>query len=313
MYNEEVKNMYLEQLPTTSLKKLMRSTFKNSLDYEEYFRKDFYNFIEPEIKEFFVAIQSTSFESLNTKCSLLRSYTQWAIDHNMSNDNINHYDSISRDDLRSCLNEALYSMKFITLDELKGFCDDFINPSDKALCYCLFFGIYGESGEELKEVTASRVDTANGCIDLPNGKHVNMPTWVARIIQESCETYENYSVMANGELYRVLLREDDPCVIKSRVNATVDNNLNYKRKISRRIGLLNKEIHCVAFTIKRLKNSGMLWHIKQYMKQTGMTASEVYNDPYTKEIFKLYNVVLRPSLSIFMQQWGNILDGSFGE
>ena len=309
MYNEKIKFDYLGQLKLPSIEKTAYSIFNNNLQYEEYFRKDFCNFVRPEIIEYFTALRSVAFESLNTKCSILRGYTQWCIENNLSSDNINHYDEISRDDLRSCLNKSLYKQKFVSLDELREICKEFINVSDKALCYCIFFGIYGNGGEDIKELSGNCIDIDSGYIKLSNGKEVNVPSWVAEVFKESCETYEYYTYKDNGDLFEMKLQELDPTVFKGRNNMSIsDDNDSFKARITRRLRKLNIMADCIALTAKRLKNSGMIWQIKNLMQKKNLTIKEAYEDKEVKNIVEWYGLKYPHSFHTFNNLYGTFLE-----
>ena len=307
MYNEETKMEYLNQMPMQSAKKVLLTVFNSDLGYEDYFGKDLCNFTEPEILEFFIAWDSIAFESLNTKCSLLRSYTQWCIEHNLSNDNINHYDSITRDNLLSCLNKTKYEQKYITLEELKNVCDNVVNVRDQALCYCIFFGIYGKEGEDLRELTAQCINLETGHIKLLNGREFDVPVWVAKILHDSCETYEYISYNANGNVFEMSLKEDDPTVFKARNNSSVATMAVFKKRISRILSLIGKEMSCPAITAKRLRNSGIVYHLKNYMIENNLNAENMYYEDYTGEIMEKYGLQYPIGLANFNMKYGSFL------
>lgn len=307
MYNEEVKNEYLNQMQLQNAKKIIFSIFNNNLGYEEYFGKDFCNFTNQEILEYFTALDSVAFESLNTKCSLLRTYTQWCIEHNLSADNINHYDSITRDNLRNCLDKTLYQSKFVSLEELREICSQFVNVSDRAVCYCIFFGIYGNGGEELRELTSSCIDINTGHIKLHNGRELDVPVWVAKELYDSCETYEYTVLRDNGEIFDARLRDTDPTVFKARDNSSSDSLRAFSKRISRRLSMLGKEAESVTMTTKRLKNSGMIYKIKKFMEENGLTVEEAYRSQETRDIFVEYRLKYPPSIGLFLERYESFL------
>lgn len=306
MYNETTKMEYLNQMTMQSAKKILFTVFNNDLGYEEYFGKDMCNFTEPEILEFFVAFDSIAFESLNTKCSLLRTYTQWCIEHNLSNDNINHYDSITRQNLYDCLNKAKYEQKLITLEELKEVCENVINVRDQALCYCIFFGLYGKDGSDLLDLTAKCIDINTGRIVL-KGREFIVPAWVAKIIYDSCETYQYVAYNANG-VFEMRLKETDPSVFKPRDNATVDTLHSYKKRISRVLNDIGTQTSCLAMTVKRLRNSGIVYHLKRCMEAHQLTIEELYVSKYAEEILEKYYLQYPKSIIVFMTKYGVFLD-----
>lgn len=308
MYNEVIKNEYLDQLQSISIQKIARSLFQNTLGYEEYFEKDLCNFTETEIVEFFTAMQSVSFESIYTKLSVLRGYTQWCIEKNLSNDNINHYDGITKEKLRGCLNKSLYQRKVITLDELREICDGFINPSDRAICYCIFFGIYGDRGSDMRELTADCVDVQTGHIVLRNGKEFRVPLWAAQAIYDSCGEYTYYNYKSNGDISEIRLREDDPTVFKPRDNSSKDTLDLFNKRITRKMMAFSRSTDCVAMTIKRLKNSGMIYTLKNYMEKNDLTLDVAFKRREFKDILKWYGITTYPrTFGVFKEKYGVFL------
>ena len=177
---------------------------------------------------------------------------------------------------------------------MREICDGFVNISDKALCYCLFFGIYGEKGDDLKNLTAECIDLNTGHIVLRNGKEVNVPTWAAQAMYDSCEEYTYYVYKQNGEIFEAGLREDDPTVFKARNNATRDGQKQFLQRVTRRIVKIREDTDNIAFSIRRLKTSGMIWAMKEYAKEKNLDTFQLFKAPYTVEIFKRYGITFYP-------------------
>ena len=298
LFNREVKEEYIEQLRSSSVKRLTRSVFKMSKEYEEYFKKDFYDFIKPEIMELLASMNAISFNSLNSKCSVLRTYTRWAIDRKLSKDNINHYDSITPEEIRECLNKFIQQKKYITLAELDELSKDFLNISDAALCYCLYFGIYGKQGIEIKNLTEESISTSENKVSLVTGRTVILPSRIINILYESCEEYD-YILPEDKKFGFMALDPTDKSVFKKRVNARYDTiESNHKRILSRLVKLKN-DTGCVSLGISRLKNSGLLETIKNYIDDHPESLDTLYSNPEIRNIYKTWDMTFPPIKKTF--------------
>lgn len=298
MYNEDVKNEYLDQLISSSVKRVAKSVFKNSEEYERYFNKDVCDFIEPEIIEYFTSMSATSFVGLHSRCSILRTYTQWCIDNRINKDNINHYDSIKPKDIDGCLNKIGEKNKYVTYEELRELAQEFTNVSDEALCYCLFFGIYGKKGEEIINITNDDISTVSNTVELSSGRKVYVPHEVAIILKESCNEYD-YILPEDRRITTVPLMKDDPSVFKRRANArnnTIDSN---NRRILGRLMKLRNETGSQALGVSRLKNSGLLEAIKNFSDNHPEYRKSLYDRQEIKDLYKKWNMTFPPVKKTF--------------
>ena len=293
MYNESVKKEYLDQLVSISIRRAASSIFKSSEDYEEYFKKDICNFIEPEIREYLTGMNAISFAGLHSKCSILRTYTEWCISRNLSNDNINHYDSITPKIIKSCLNRFAEQSKYITYDELKELAKDFTNVSDAALCYCLYFGIDGDRGKEIINLTADDVNLGSSTVKLVTGRSVKLPDEVIMTIIDSCNEYD--FILPSGKRFSTLpLDPTDPGVFKKRANARLDTVDSNNRRILNRLSKLKYETGCAALGVSRLKNSGLLEAIKKYLDKHPEHRNDLYEQDEIKKIYQTWNMTFPP-------------------
>lgn len=300
MYNEEVKKEYLNGLLSTSVRYATNSIFRNSFEYEEHFGKDLYDFIEPEIVEFLTGMNAVSFASLHSRCSLLRTYTEWCISKKISKDGINHYDSITTDIIESCVNKFGAQKRYVSYEELKEITKDFINVSDSAVCFCLFFGIYGFKGKEIIGLTLNDIEESSGKITLNTGRIVKVPHEVVSIFVDSCNQYDY--ILPGGRRFSTLpLSEDDPSVFKRRANARFFTEENNYKRIVNRLKKIKDETGCPAIGVATLKNSGLLWQIKQYIDKNPVSG-DLYDDENVRSIFKKMDMTLPPARKVFHEK-----------
>jgi len=305
MLNEERKKDYLNQIFSSSVRYATEKLFRNLRGYEEHFNKDLCDFIEPEIKEFLSALSISSLNSLNSRCSIIRTYTQWCIENSLSVDNINHYDSIKMEDLKECLNPFLVKKMVLTLEELDEAVSGCVNTCDKALLYCLFFGICGKKGEEISSLIVEDIDILEGFVR-SNGRILHIPKYVLRIFNESCETYK-YITGENLDK-EIIFDKEDKCVFKRRNNTTVNTQDNAFIRMKSRLEKIRKDNgNYIALTVPRLRNSGVIWDMNKYFDSFDSYDKEPFHDENVREIFKIHEMRFPAIKTSFDNRFGPYL------
>jgi hypothetical protein len=87
--NESFKKKFIDDKSTIT-KGYTVNVFNKCKDLEEYYNKDVCNFTLDQIKQLLLTFNSTSVECLRVVTSVLRKYTQFMMENNLSIDNINH-------------------------------------------------------------------------------------------------------------------------------------------------------------------------------------------------------------------------------
>ena len=287
MYNNNIKEEYLSRLNTSS-EYMLRNLFGKSELYEEGKGKDICDFIEDEIIEFLHGLFSSSSVTLLSYVSMLRIYTQWCCDNNINADHINHFDMITVEMVNSCINKIIIESKYITLEELKNVTEDIVNVCDKALIYALFYGICGEDCIELTNITANDINLTTQEIKLCTGRTIKAPAQLCYLLGQSCNTYD-YILTTTSNFSSLPLYQTDETSFKKRANARFSTQERARLRVVARLSKLRESTGNIALSIDRLKNSGMIHHIKAIMKEKGISKDEIFNSSEMIEIQKYYN------------------------
>lgn len=287
MYNNNIKEEYLSKLNTSS-KYMLRNLFTKTELYENEKEKDICDFIEDEIIEFLHSLFSSSSVTLLSYVSILRTYTQWCCDNNINADHINHFDMITIDMVNSCVNKMIKESKYITLKELEDTMEDIINVCDKALIYALFYGICGENCIELTNITSNDINLTTQEIKLCTGRVIKAPAQLCYLLGQSCNTYD-YILTTSSNFNSLPLDQTDETSFKKRANARFSTQERAKLRVVARLGKLRESTGNIALSIDRLKNSGIIHHIKKVMEEKGISKDEIFNSPEMLEIQKYYN------------------------
>ena len=287
MYNNNIKEEYLSKLNTSS-EYMLRNLFSKLESYEEEKGTDICDFIETEIIEFLHGLFSSSSVTLLSYVSMLRTYTQWCCDNNINADHINHFDMITVDMVNSCINKMIIESKYITLEELEKTMEDIVNVCDKALMLALFYGICGKDCIELTNITTNDINFATQEIKLCTGRTIKAPAQLCYLLGQSCGTYD-YILTTSSNFSSLPLDQTDETSFKKRANARFSTQERAKLRVVARLSKLRDYTDNIAISIDRLKNSGMIHHIKLAMEQKGISKDEIFNSPEMLEIQKYYN------------------------
>lgn len=287
MYNNIIKEDYLRKISQSS-EYMLRNLFNKLEPYEENKDKDICNFIEDEILEFLNGLYSSSSVTLLSYVSLLRSYTQWCCDNNINVDHINHFDMITIDMVSDCVNKMVIKAKYITLEELNSLVEDIVNVCDKALIMALFYGICGENCVELTNITLNDIDIATQKITLCTGRTVVVPRKLCYLLSQSCSTYD-YILTSTSSFDALPLSQDDETSFKRRANARFTTQEKAKLRVVSRLSKLRDYTGSIALSIDRLKNSGIIHHIKIAMDENGISKDEIFSSKEMLAIQKHYN------------------------
>lgn len=285
MKNKKFKDKFIKEKTTITVN-FTKNVFNKAIDLEEYYNKDLSNFILDEIKNLLLTFNSTSVEYLRVVTSVLRKYTDYMIENNLSIDNINHYDSVDTDLLKSCVNKESINNKYISREQLLSCINELPNPSD---AWCLLSIYEGIKGKDFTNVTMTKgnFDYINHTITLYDGSVFKPSEKLFEIAVDSYEAYE-YESLRNLEGNKVRLTGEE--ILKTRDNimfGNTDTTKAYNRLLSR-IRLIKKYLDVSFITIPRLQLSGMVYQFKCIMKRENKTYDELFNTPEFFEIRKKF-------------------------
>ena len=288
MYNQNIKEEYLSN-KSESIKYILNNIFIKAEIYEEMKGKDICNFIESEILEFLTGFASCSISTIASYTSLLRSYTQWCCNNNINIDHINHYDMITLNMMETCVNRIISEEKHITVDELKEVMNNMVNVCDRTLVYSLFYGICGKECVELTGIRLDDIDRNSQKVKLVTDREVYAPVDLCDMLSYSCQTYD-YILTSGGKFDSLSLDENDASPFKRRSNARFSTQERAKLRIISRLTKLREDTGCVALTIDRLRNSGIIHHMKNVMESNPeLNKENIFNSKEMTEILKQYN------------------------
>ena len=287
-YNHEQKERFFLERENTYVKirKIMRTFFNTTKEFEETLEKDCSCFTAREILNMYSSCATRSWEYLLNFNSQLKIYTSWCIKENLVPDNQNHYEELDMNDMYNCLNIGLKENMSLTRKELEKGIMQIPNVSDQFLVLALFEGIGGVGFTDFYELKVSDI---KGNIIKLKGRQLEISTMLVEIGKESAKEYRKFN--AEGPL-RNGYRADDDNIIKDSCNAFTDSELRNTRKIQRRLALLEAS-YGKSYGYVALKNSGRVDMIKQLLKKDGSTDIRETYEKHKDEIENRYGKLQR--------------------
>jgi len=163
MYNEIIKNQYLNELPTSALKSIYASIFKRTDVMEEQLEKDIFSFDLKDCIDLLLFLSPKSVSAIKTFKSQIGKYVDWAIENRISLESKNYWLIVPVDD---DFIKASFKNRYIKdLDELIELVDIGIASNyDKCVVYLLYMGIMGENCDEIIELQRTNVDERSNTI-----------------------------------------------------------------------------------------------------------------------------------------------------
>lgn len=300
MYNESVKCEFISELPVSYVK-IAEEAFQMSAPYEEHYKKDICNFIEPEIDTVLYGLNASSINSLQNRVTIYKKYTTWAIDRQINVDHINRFEFYSKNVLLKYINQKANKERIISKDQLFELFEQLQNPSDRYVILGAFEGLMGTDWSELLSVTE---DMIHGNEIQYDGYTKHISDHLKQFAIEACNTY-TYKTVAGFEYN---LDEGDPTVWKSRANARFNTAEARKKRLISRLNKI-REIYLLPLKLKNLRNSGIVYEMQKVIDNNHLTAYECTQSPKIIDILRQYDMMhvkdysLRQSYLEFLRDW----------
>lgn len=159
LYNQDLKNKFLDKY-TTSTKRFYRYIFQISSELENEFGKDIFEFNSLEIENLLNCYKNGSVEAVSSNVTVLKKYIDFAIEQGLSK--INYLNNLTGyDDLKKYVNINMSNKRILSFKQVWDIVDMCYNAQD-AICILLpFYGVKGESNEEISNLKKSDVDFIN--------------------------------------------------------------------------------------------------------------------------------------------------------
>lgn len=161
MYNEAIKNQFIDEQPTAYIQKTYKSVFNRTSVFEEHVNKDAACLDTDGCKDLIVSLNPKSSGHVGSLISNLNKYASWAVRHKYTDKN--YWSIMSADDSYATLSFTNRNVKDLT--DLITIVESHLAVSyDKYVVYLLYMGIMGEGFSELLNIKDIDVDLIAGTI-----------------------------------------------------------------------------------------------------------------------------------------------------
>lgn len=278
-----------------------KAALNRAIEFEYKFNKPFHLFTVEEALTMYESAHAVSVVSLQNTNLLLKNASRW-FRHKNGGTIDGAYEKITKDMLETVIDTEKQRSMILSRDDVDDIKANLLNYTDKAIVEALFLGFGSLWLRELSFFTMSQVDTSDYTVYFKTGKSIPIDKETYELFEAACEEDELISFGSTARVAKV----DSYGIYKLRANALTtnpdwDNEGDMERRyrfILRRLALISKDLG-VKVSPTGLQSSGLLWHLQQGIKETGMTFREFVKTETAGELARRYD--------IFSEYYGQIL------
>lgn len=281
MYNEELKNSFIDNglSHLNTPRSISVNNFNLTEDMEMLLGKDLSSFTYNEIISLLKTLALDSIDRCEQLKSLYRRYTAWCITQGLVEDGQNHFEEITLDDIRGCLNTVMINKKILDYKTLIQWTNAVINASDAFILLCLFEGVSETNIIAIRDLKESDVNFKDKTVTF-NGRTVAVSQKLLSTIEETIN--EQYLERKDG---REFILEPDGTIIKSyrRINGIHQTPEQKRSWLAQRTNNLLHDLSGNLITTKDVVKSGQIYYITQRSQELGISSIE-YLTKYPDEV-----------------------------
>lgn len=285
MFNPSRKQEFIDSYTGITSYNYINNLFNKSKPMEISLDKDVCDFTKPEILDLFASFMSYSENTLSVYKSILKQYTDFCCNNNLSKDNINHFEEVTRQELKKCVNQFFKQKIYISKEKLNEFCMLLNNPCDAFILYCLFEGVKGEFCEEITEMKMGDIDKKNKRVYLCTGRTISVSSDFIKIAEISNKQIE-YKTPARPYTFS---DSSARYILKTKFDRSSEDMVQKRARIFKKITNIKSLLDAPEISIPNLYNSGFLYYLLQYSKDENNDIEEVMEKQKYIELCEKYN------------------------
>lgn len=282
-----------------------RAVLNRAVGFEKRFGKPFYEFTTNEALGMYESAHAVSVVSLQNTNLLLKNASRWFC-HKQNKIIDSVYEKITKDMLEEVVDTEKQKSMVLSREDVDDIKANLLNYTDKAIIEALFLGFGSLWLRELSFFQISQVDTRDYIVYFKTGKSIPIDKETYELFKAACEEDELVSFGSTARLAKVT-----SCgIYKIRANVVADSSdwtdeSSLERRyrfILRRLTLISKDLG-VKLSPTWLQASGLLWHLQQGMKETGMTFREYVKSDEAGELARRYDIFSEYSGQILLEKF----------
>lgn len=286
----------------------VRAILKRAVEWEKKFGKAFYDYNKEEALEMFKSAHAISIVSLQNANLTLKHAARYF----QNKVGANVYDEIGKYNLEECVDKDKKSGLIFTKEEIEDIQGQLLNWVDKSILFLLFEGAGGEKLSELTFMSKDQINHKDLQIYLRSGKVINITQEDYEMLRKG---FEEDELVSFGETMRIS-KVRSSGLYKIRCNALSDNDdpsnkddrERRYRWLQRRLMLISQNFD-IQLTSGSIQESGLLYYIKEEMRESGMGFLEFIKSKKAHELAwrydirsGLYSQILKDKFGKYFQQ-----------
>lgn len=287
-----------------------RAVLNRAVGFEKRFMKPFYEFTTDEALEMYESAHAVSIVSLQNTNLILKNASRWFC-HKQSRAIGSAYEKITKDMLETVVDTEKQKSLILSREDVDDIKANLLNYTDKAIIEALFLGFGSLWLRELSFFEISQVDTSDYVVYFKTGKSIPIDKETYELFKAACEEDELLSFGSTARVAKVVSHG----IYKVRANALSSNSdwnseADLERRyrfLLRRVALISKDLG-VKISPTGLQSSGLLWHLQQGMKETGMTFREFVKTNMAGELAKRYDIMSDLYAQILLEKFEAFMD-----
>lgn len=270
-----------------------RATLNRAVEFEHKFNKPFYDFTTEEALEMYKSVHAISVVSLQNNNLVLKHAARWfAFKKNI--EVANTYEEMTKDMLNEVVDIDKQKSLILSREDIEDIIEQLLNWTDKCIVWLLFYGVGGNLLKELTFMQWNQVSHSDLKVYFKSGKIIDITESSYDMLKQG---FTEDELISFGETNRIA-KVRSLGLYKARCNSLSDNdNQDSKedqerryRWVQRRLILISKDLG-IRVTSGSLQNSGLLYHLQQGVKETGLEFREFTKTKQAESLARRYDIL----------------------
>lgn len=282
-----------------------RAALNRAIEFERRFNKPFYLFTKEEALEMYESAHAVSVVSLQNTNLLLKNASRWFC-YKKGDMLDSVYEKITKDLLETAIDTEKQKSLILSREDVDDIKANLLNYTDKAIVEALFLGFGSLWLRELSFFEISQVDTSDYIVYFKTGKSIPIDKEIYELLKSACEEDELMSFGSTARVAKVVSYG----IYKVRANALSSNSdwnsegdmERRYRFLLRRLTLISKDLG-IKISPTGLQSSGLLWHLQQGIKETGMTFREYVKTEQACDLARRYDILTAFQSQVLVQKY----------
>ena len=206
----------------------------------------------------------------------------------------NTYEEMTKDQLGTVVDVEKQRSLILSREDVEDIVEQLLNWTDKCIVWLLFYGVGGNLLKELTFMQWNQVNHSDLKVYFKSGKIIDITENAYDMLKQG---FEEDELISFGETNRIA-KVRSLGLYKARCNSLSDNDnpedkTDLERRyrwVQRRLILISKDLG-IRLTSGSLQSSGLLYHLQQGVKETGLEFKEFTKTKYAESLARRYDIL----------------------